>query len=102
MDNMGFVANMVSMVLYFMLKMHFDLSGSANTLTNFMGSSFLLSIVGGLISDTLLTRFHTCLIFGMLEILVRAVGILINQYLYYIAIIYVKVPTIPLPVVTTY
>nr|GMD89963.1 protein NRT1/ PTR FAMILY 4.5-like [Ipomoea batatas] len=69
MDNMGFVANMVSMVLYFMLKMHFDLSGSANTLTNFMGSSFLLSIVGGLISDTLLTRFHTCLIFGMLEIL---------------------------------
>jgi peptide/histidine transporter 3/4 len=49
-DNMGFVANMVSLVLYFYGVMHFDLSSSANTLTNFMGSTFLLSLVGEFIS----------------------------------------------------
>ncbi|KAK7259053.1 hypothetical protein RIF29_24647 [Crotalaria pallida] len=71
-DNMGFVANMVSLVLYFYGVMHFDLSSSANTLTNFMGSTFLLSLVGGFISDTYLNRFITCLIFGSIEVLALA------------------------------
>lgn len=68
-DNIGFVANMVSIVLYLSLKMHFDLSGSANTVTNLLGSTYLLSIIGGFISDTYLSRFHTILIFGTAEIL---------------------------------
>ncbi|KAF3454752.1 hypothetical protein FNV43_RR05200 [Rhamnella rubrinervis] len=68
-DNMGFVANMVSLVLYFMYVMHFDLSNSANTLTNFMGATFLLTEVGGFISDTYLSRFTTCIIFGFVELL---------------------------------
>ncbi|KAL2993804.1 hypothetical protein AAZX31_10G133100 [Glycine max] len=49
--------------------MHFDLSNSANTLTNFMGSTFLLSLVGGFISDTYFNRLTTCLLFGSLEVL---------------------------------
>ncbi|XP_061370996.1 protein NRT1/ PTR FAMILY 4.5-like [Gastrolobium bilobum] len=68
-DNMGFVANMVSLVLYFYGVMRFDLSSSANTLTNFMGSTFLLSLVGGFISDTYLNRLTTCLLFGSLEVM---------------------------------
>ncbi|XP_022868381.1 protein NRT1/ PTR FAMILY 4.5-like isoform X2 [Olea europaea var. sylvestris] len=68
-ENMGFVANMVSLVLYFWLKLHFELSDAANTLTNLMGSAFLLSVIGGFISDTYINRFHTCLIFGTVEIL---------------------------------
>ncbi|CAL5208734.1 unnamed protein product [Lathyrus oleraceus] len=68
-DNMGFVANMVSLVLYFYGVMHFDLSSSANTLTNFMGSTFLLSLVGGFISDTYFNRLTTCLLFGSLEVI---------------------------------
>ncbi|KAK3220107.1 hypothetical protein Dsin_014077 [Dipteronia sinensis] len=68
-ENVGFIANMVSLVLYFIQVMHFDLSGSANTLTNLMGSTFLLSIVGGFISDTYLSRFHTTLLFGSIEIM---------------------------------
>ncbi|KAK7397066.1 hypothetical protein VNO78_18233 [Psophocarpus tetragonolobus] len=71
-DNMGFVANMVSLVLYFYGVMHFDLASSANTLTNFMGSTYLLSLVGGFISDTYLNRFATCLLFGSLEVLALA------------------------------
>ncbi|XP_031102149.1 protein NRT1/ PTR FAMILY 4.6-like [Ipomoea triloba] len=68
-DNMGFVANMVSLVLYFHVKLHFDIPTASNTLTNFMGSTFLLSIVGGFISDTYINRLHTSLIFGLLEVL---------------------------------
>ncbi|KAH7571234.1 hypothetical protein JRO89_XS04G0003700 [Xanthoceras sorbifolium] len=68
-ENMGFIANMLSFVLYFMDVMHFDLSGSANTVTNFLGCTFLLSIIGGFISDTLLSRLHTVLLFGFIEIL---------------------------------
>ncbi|XP_051146697.1 protein NRT1/ PTR FAMILY 4.5-like [Andrographis paniculata] len=67
-DSMGFVANMVSLVLYFSYIMYFDLSAAANTLTNLMGSTFLLSIVGGFISDTYISRFATCLIFGVIEL----------------------------------
>ncbi|KAL6146421.1 hypothetical protein ACLB2K_057100 [Fragaria x ananassa] len=67
-DNMGFVANMVSMVLYFLGPMHFNLATAANTLTNFMGTNFLLSLLGGFISDTYLSRYTTCLIFGSIQI----------------------------------
>ncbi|KAH9733783.1 hypothetical protein KPL71_017134 [Citrus sinensis] len=68
-ENMGFIANGISMVLYFKNEMHFDLAGASNTLTNFFGSTFLLCLVGGFISDTFLSRFATCLIFGTLEVL---------------------------------
>lgn len=68
-ENIGFVANMSTMVLYFHL--FFDLSSAANTLTNFLGSTFFLTILGGFISDTYLNRLHTCLIFGFLEIMVE-------------------------------
>ncbi|KZV44438.1 Major facilitator superfamily protein [Dorcoceras hygrometricum] len=68
-ENIGFVANMSIMVLYFHHAMSFGISTSANMLTNFLGSTFLLTIVGGFISDTYLNRLHTCLIFGFLEIM---------------------------------
>lgn len=94
-DSMGFVANMVSMVLYFMYVMKFDLAHSANTLTNFMGSTFLLSLIGGFISDTYLSRFTTCLIFGAVEILVTKIKlvILLLVLLLPMAPILIKLPT---------
>ncbi|XP_038975187.1 protein NRT1/ PTR FAMILY 4.5-like [Phoenix dactylifera] len=67
-ENMGFIANMASLVLYFSGVMHFDLSDSATTLTNFMGATFLLTIIGGFISDTYMTRLNTILMFGLIEI----------------------------------
>ncbi|XP_021278562.1 protein NRT1/ PTR FAMILY 4.5-like [Herrania umbratica] len=68
-ENIGFVANMVSMVLYFHLMMKLDLPTSSNTLTNFMGSVFLLTLLGGFISDIYLNRLYTILIFGSLEVI---------------------------------
>ncbi|KAL9429765.1 hypothetical protein AB3S75_031566 [Citrus x aurantiifolia] len=68
-ENMGFIANGISMVLYFKNEMHFDIAGASNTLTNFFGSTFLFCLVGGFISDTYLSRFATCLVLGTLEVL---------------------------------
>ncbi|THG10251.1 hypothetical protein TEA_003653 [Camellia sinensis var. sinensis] len=68
-DNIGFVANMASMVLYFLYVIHFDLSGSATTTTNYLGTVFLLTLVGGFISDTYMNRLNTCLLFGTIQLL---------------------------------
>lgn len=67
-ENIGFTANLVGFVGYFMEVMHFDLSKSATTVTNYTGSAFLLTILGGFISDTYLTRVNTILASGFLEI----------------------------------
>ncbi|XP_052171209.1 protein NRT1/ PTR FAMILY 4.5-like [Diospyros lotus] len=71
-DSIGSVANMCTMFLYFNLVLQFDLSQSANTFTNYIGSTFLLSIVGGFISDTYLSRLATCLSFGCLQLVGQA------------------------------
>lgn len=69
-ENIGFVTNMVSLVLYFLGVMHFDLAGSSTNLTNFVGATFLLTVLGGFISDTYMTRLNTVLMFGLIEIVV--------------------------------
>lgn len=69
-ENMAFVANAVSLVTYFFGYMNFSLTKSATTLTNFMGTAFLLALVGGLICDTYLSRFKTCVLFACMELLV--------------------------------
>ncbi|OMO74871.1 Proton-dependent oligopeptide transporter family [Corchorus olitorius] len=67
-ENMAFISNAVSLVTYFFGYMNFSLTKSATTLTNFMGASFLLALFGGFISDTFLSRFKTCVLFGCIEL----------------------------------
>ncbi|GMY28063.1 protein NRT1/ PTR FAMILY 4.5-like [Fagus crenata] len=79
-DNIGFVANMASMVLYVLYVMHFDLSGFATTTTNYLGTTFLLTVVGGFISDTYMTRLNTSLLFGAIELLGYMLLIIQSHY----------------------
>ena len=69
-ENMAFVANAVSLVTYFYGYMNFNITKSATTLTNFMGTAFLLTLFGGFISDTYLSRFKTCVLFGCIDVVV--------------------------------
>ncbi|PIA50734.1 hypothetical protein AQUCO_01200159v1, partial [Aquilegia coerulea] len=78
--NIGFVANMTSMVLYFYFVMHFDLPGSATTTTNYLGSVFMLTLVGGFISDTYMNRLNTFLSFAVLELLGYVLMIIQSHY----------------------
>ncbi|KAF2324425.1 hypothetical protein GH714_013909 [Hevea brasiliensis] len=72
-ENMAFVSNAISLVTYFYGYMNFSLTKSATSLTNFMGTSFLLTLFGGFISDTFLSRFKTCVLFGFIELLGYAI-----------------------------
>ncbi|XP_065881805.1 protein NRT1/ PTR FAMILY 4.5-like [Euphorbia lathyris] len=68
-ENMAFISNAISLVTYFYGYMNFSLTKSATTLTNFMGTSFLLALFGGFLSDTYLSRFKTAVLFASFELL---------------------------------
>ncbi|KAL3634193.1 hypothetical protein CASFOL_021247 [Castilleja foliolosa] len=66
-ETVTFSSNAASLFNYFHGYMNFSLTKSANSVTNFMGTAFLVSLFGGFISDTYLSRFKTCLIFGCIQ-----------------------------------
>ncbi|KAL6184016.1 hypothetical protein ACLB2K_045423 [Fragaria x ananassa] len=57
-----------NLITYVINEMHFSLSKSANIVTNFIGTVFLLALVGGYLSDSYLGSFWTMLIFGFVEL----------------------------------
>lgn len=56
-----------NLITYVFNEMHFPLSKSANVVTNFVGTVFLLSLLGGFLSDSYLGSYRTMLIFGFIE-----------------------------------
>ncbi|KAK3038258.1 hypothetical protein RJ639_030867, partial [Escallonia herrerae] len=57
-----------NLITYVFVEMHFPLSKSANIVTNFVGTVFLLSLLGGFLSDSYLGSFATMFIFGLVEL----------------------------------
>ncbi|KAJ9159101.1 hypothetical protein P3X46_024630 [Hevea brasiliensis] len=57
-----------NLITYVMNEMHFSLSRSANIVTNFVGTVFILALLGGYLSDSYLGCFWTLLIFGFVEL----------------------------------
>jgi peptide/histidine transporter 3/4 len=53
----------VNLVTYLTGTMHLGNATSANTVTNFLGTSFMLCLLGGFIADTFLGRFNQFLHF---------------------------------------
>uniref|UniRef100_A0A7N0TWP4 Protein NRT1/ PTR FAMILY 4.6 n=1 Tax=Kalanchoe fedtschenkoi TaxID=63787 RepID=A0A7N0TWP4_KALFE len=68
-ENLAFLANASNLVIYLMEFMHLSLSKSATTVTNFMGTAFLLALLGGFLSDAFFTTFHIYLISALVEFL---------------------------------
>ncbi|KAL9258345.1 NRT1/ PTR FAMILY 6.2-like protein [Drosera capensis] len=60
----------VNLVTYLNGAMHLPSSSSANIVTDFMGTSFLLCLLGGFLADSYLGRYWTIIIFSA----VQAVG----------------------------
>lgn len=61
-----------NLITYVFNEMHFPLSKSANIVTNFIGTVFLLSLFGGFLSDSYLGSFWTMFIFGFVELSVSS------------------------------
>ena len=57
-----------NLITYVINEMHFSLSKSANVVTNFVGTIFILALLGGYLSDSYLGCFWTILIFGFVEL----------------------------------
>ncbi|KAJ1400410.1 PTR2 family proton/oligopeptide symporter, conserved site [Sesbania bispinosa] len=57
-----------NLITYVFNEMHFSLAKSANVVTNFVGTIFLLALLGGYLSDSYLGSFWTILIFGFVEL----------------------------------
>ncbi|PWA98249.1 proton-dependent oligopeptide transporter family [Artemisia annua] len=68
-ENMANLALAVNLVTYFNTVMHYDISDSANHLTNFMGTGYILSILMACIADAYFGRYKTVLIAAFLECL---------------------------------
>ncbi|KAJ3692014.1 hypothetical protein LUZ60_012364 [Juncus effusus] len=69
MENLAFLANASNLVTYLMGFMHFSPSKSATTVTNFMGTAFLLALLGGFLSDAFFTTYVIYLISAAIEFL---------------------------------
>ncbi|XP_057462724.1 protein NRT1/ PTR FAMILY 6.3-like [Actinidia eriantha] len=63
----------VNLVPYLTGTMHLGNAASANTVTNFLGTSFMLCLLGGFVADTFLGRYLTIAIFAI----VQAIGVTI-------------------------
>ncbi|RZB99461.1 protein NRT1/ PTR FAMILY 4.6-like [Glycine soja] len=68
-ENLAFLANASNLVLYLRQYMHMSPSKSANNVTNFMGTAFLLALLGGFLSDAFFTTYHIYLISAVIEFL---------------------------------
>jgi peptide/histidine transporter 3/4 len=66
-ENMATLALAVNLVTYFNGVMHMELADAANQLTNYMGTSYILSIVAAVLADTYIGRFKAVLIAGCFE-----------------------------------
>lgn len=63
----------VNLVPYMTGTMHLGSAAAANTVTNFIGTSFMLCLLGGFIADTYLGRYLTIAVFSA----VQATGVMI-------------------------
>lgn len=70
-ENLAFLANASNLVTYLMKSMHYSPAQSATTVTNFMGTAFLLGLFGGFLSDAVCTTYAVYLISAFVEFMVR-------------------------------
>ncbi|CAA6671753.1 unnamed protein product [Spirodela intermedia] len=59
----------VNLVTYLGDTMHLPSAESANIVTDFMGTSFLLCLLGGFLADSFLGRYRTIVIFALVQTL---------------------------------
>ncbi|KAM7262610.1 hypothetical protein ACFE04_000293 [Oxalis oulophora] len=68
-ENMATLGLAVNLTTYFTGVLHYDIADSANHLTNFLGISYIISLIVASIADTWLGRFKTCVFAGCIEFL---------------------------------
>ncbi|KAJ7538350.1 hypothetical protein O6H91_11G044400 [Diphasiastrum complanatum] len=68
-ESLAFLEIVVNLFQFLLASMHLPITVSANGVTNFKGSTLLLTLLGGYISDTWLSKFQTIIISVMIDLL---------------------------------
>jgi hypothetical protein len=68
--NVATLAVATSLVLYFREALHMGNAEAANNVTNWFGTTWLLTLLGGFLGDSYLGRFWTCVLFQLIHVLV--------------------------------
>ncbi|XP_031287463.1 protein NRT1/ PTR FAMILY 4.5-like [Pistacia vera] len=68
-EQMATFALAVNFVTYFNGVLHMELADAANQVTNFMGTSYILSILVAFLADTYIGRYKSVIISGSIEFL---------------------------------
>lgn len=84
-ENLAFLANASNLVTYLTEFMHFSLSRAASEVSAFMGTAFLLALLGGFFSDAFLSTFIVFIISAFIEFMVLTLH---NFFLFFINIHY--------------
>ncbi|KAL2343240.1 hypothetical protein Fmac_004525 [Flemingia macrophylla] len=66
-ENLATLSLAVNLVSYFNRIMHYELADAANMVTDYMGVSYMLSIVVAVLADTWIGRFKSVVISGFFE-----------------------------------
>lgn len=69
MENLAYLANASNLVRYLEGHMHISPANAANAVTNFMGTAFLLALLGGFLSDAFFTAYSIYLLSALTELL---------------------------------
>ncbi|XP_023728346.1 protein NRT1/ PTR FAMILY 4.6 [Lactuca sativa] len=67
-ENLAYLANASNLVLYLSKFMHYTPSSSSNIVSNFMGTAFLLALLGGFLADAFFTTYCIYLISAIIEL----------------------------------
>ncbi|KAH9322836.1 hypothetical protein KI387_017475, partial [Taxus chinensis] len=67
-ENLAFVPVITNLVSYFVGIMHMDIAKASTNVTNFMGTSYVLALLGAFISDSYLSRFKTAILSAFIEL----------------------------------
>ncbi|CAL0302798.1 unnamed protein product [Lupinus luteus] len=75
-QSLVFLGNSTNLVRYFLKYMHYPIAQSSNMVTNFVGISYLLTIVAGYINDSYLTKLTAFVLYATIELL----GVILLTY----------------------
>ncbi|OAY62893.1 Protein NRT1/ PTR FAMILY 4.6, partial [Ananas comosus] len=68
-ENVASLSLAVNLITYFTVTMHIDLADASNALTNYMGTSYIISVAIAVFADTFIGRYKSVLLSAAVELL---------------------------------
>lgn len=70
-ENMASLSLAVNLMMYFLGVMHLNLEDASNLLTNYMGASYMISVLISIFADVFVGRYMTVILSSLVELVVR-------------------------------